>query len=208
MTKCKCTDMFKTFWLTNVEDQKSTVYCFGYTNNKNTMWGHKYGFIAWRLYLPLIDLDSYYSWSWLHTGPFLLKRTLHLLCFPPWANALYFPWVHIFKAESVNYYLDRSCPWFIYCRFLWGKWSYWLFLLLLQIAKSLWARGSPREIEIDTSRLYEQFGVKDSGHSSSTESTNHVEILLNAKIAHNFSEYWSYHEKHLTILLIIMLNYI
>ncbi|KAK3518994.1 hypothetical protein QTP70_016186 [Hemibagrus guttatus] len=56
-----------------------------------------------------------------------------------------------------------------------------------KIAKSLWARGSPREIEIDTSRLYEQFGVKDSGHSSSTESSNHVEILLNAKIAHNFN---------------------
>ncbi|XP_053499137.1 protein diaphanous homolog 3 isoform X1 [Ictalurus furcatus] len=56
-----------------------------------------------------------------------------------------------------------------------------------KIAKSLWARGSPREIEIDTSRLYEQFGVKDLGHFSNTESSNHVEILLNPKIAHNFN---------------------
>ncbi|XP_060793384.1 uncharacterized protein LOC132896514 isoform X2 [Neoarius graeffei] len=64
---------------------------------------------------------------------------------------------------------------------------HWDVIMQDKIAKSLWARGSPQEIEIDTSRLYEQFGVKDPGHFSSTESTNHVEILLNPKIAHNFN---------------------
>lgn len=82
-----------------------------------------------------------------------------------------------------------------------GKMKILTVFAALQIVKSLWARGSPREIEIDTFRLYEQFGVKDSGHFSNTESSNHVEILLNAKIAHNFSEYWNYHRKHLTTLL-------
>ncbi|TSL61285.1 Cerebellin-4 [Bagarius yarrelli] len=56
-----------------------------------------------------------------------------------------------------------------------------------KIAQSLWAQKSSREIGIDTSRLYEQFGVKHSGHIFGTESSNHVEILLNAKIAHNFN---------------------
>ncbi|KAB5546511.1 hypothetical protein PHYPO_G00072940 [Pangasianodon hypophthalmus] len=64
---------------------------------------------------------------------------------------------------------------------------HWDVIVQDKIAKSLWARGSPREIEIDTSRLYEQFGVKDLGHFSSAESSNHAEILLNAKIAHNFN---------------------
>ncbi|MCI4387614.1 hypothetical protein PGIGA_G00076260 [Pangasianodon gigas] len=64
---------------------------------------------------------------------------------------------------------------------------HWDVIMQDKIAKSLWARGSPREIEIDTSRLYEQFGVKDLGHFSSAESSNHAEILLNAKIAHNFN---------------------
>lgn len=78
--------------------------------------------------------------------------------------------------------------------------------LLLQIAKSLWARGSPREIEIDTSRLFEQFGVKDPGHFSNAESSNHVEILLNVKIAHNFSEYGGHHEKKYTLQHYVVLN--
>ncbi|KAI4874370.1 hypothetical protein NFI96_017453, partial [Prochilodus magdalenae] len=56
-----------------------------------------------------------------------------------------------------------------------------------KIAKSVWARGSRREIEIDTSRLYEQFGVKDLGHISNLESSNHAGIMLSAKIAHNFN---------------------
>ncbi|MCJ8741858.1 hypothetical protein PDJAM_G00075570 [Pangasius djambal] len=64
---------------------------------------------------------------------------------------------------------------------------HWDVIMQDKIAKSLWVRGSPREIEIDTSRLYEQFGVKDLGHFSSAESSNHTEILLNAKIAHNFN---------------------
>ncbi|XP_060749446.1 uncharacterized protein LOC132861857 isoform X3 [Tachysurus vachellii] len=64
---------------------------------------------------------------------------------------------------------------------------HWDVLMQDKIAKSLWTRGSPREIEIDTSRLYEQFGVKDSGQISTAESSKHAEILLNAKVAHNFN---------------------
>ncbi|KAF7696118.1 formin-like protein 16 isoform X1 [Silurus meridionalis] len=54
-----------------------------------------------------------------------------------------------------------------------------------KLAKSLWVRGSPREIEIDTSRLHEKFGVKDSGPLSNVEPVS--QILLNAKVAHNFN---------------------
>ncbi|KAL6483408.1 hypothetical protein MHYP_G00082800 [Metynnis hypsauchen] len=64
---------------------------------------------------------------------------------------------------------------------------HWDLIAQDKIAKSVWARGSPREIEIDTSRLYEQFGVKDSANISNLESSNHVEIMLSAKIAHNFN---------------------
>ncbi|KAF5902072.1 protein diaphanous 1-like isoform X2, partial [Clarias magur] len=63
---------------------------------------------------------------------------------------------------------------------------HWDSIMQDKIAKTLWARGSLREIKIDTPRLYEQFGVKDLGHFSNTETSNHVEILLSAKIAHNF----------------------
>ncbi|XP_066528405.1 uncharacterized protein [Hoplias malabaricus] len=56
-----------------------------------------------------------------------------------------------------------------------------------KIVKSVWARESPREIQINTVRLYELFGVKDLSHSSNLESSNHVEIMLNTKIAHNFN---------------------
>ncbi|XP_026864086.1 formin-like protein 13 isoform X2 [Electrophorus electricus] len=64
---------------------------------------------------------------------------------------------------------------------------HWDLIAQDKIAKSVWARGSPREIEIDTMRLYEQFGVSDSGPFSNLESSSHVEILLNPKIAHNFN---------------------
>ncbi|XP_022532929.2 uncharacterized protein LOC111194087 [Astyanax mexicanus] len=64
---------------------------------------------------------------------------------------------------------------------------HWDLLSKEKIVKSVWARGSPREIEIDTKRLCEQFGVKDSGHFSNSESSNHVEIMLSVKIAHNFN---------------------
>uniref|UniRef100_A0AAR2K700 FH2 domain-containing protein n=1 Tax=Pygocentrus nattereri TaxID=42514 RepID=A0AAR2K700_PYGNA len=64
---------------------------------------------------------------------------------------------------------------------------HWDLIAQDKIAKSVWARGSPREIEIDTSRLYEQFGVKDLANISNLESSNHVEIMLSAKIAHNFN---------------------
>ncbi|KAM9445963.1 uncharacterized protein Hap1MRO34_024664 [Clarias gariepinus] len=64
---------------------------------------------------------------------------------------------------------------------------HWDIIMQDKIAKTLWARGSLREIKIDTPRLYEQFGVKDLGHFSNTETSNHVEILLSAKIAHNFN---------------------
>ncbi|XP_071758734.2 uncharacterized protein LOC139914344 [Centroberyx gerrardi] len=56
-----------------------------------------------------------------------------------------------------------------------------------KIAKSFWMRGSARRIEIDTSRLYEQFAVQDLGTFGPVESSNTQHIMLNQKIAHNFN---------------------
>lgn len=52
----------------------------------------------------------------------------------------------------------------------------------------MWKQGSSRRIEIDTSRLYEQFAIKDPGTLSAAEPSNSQHIMLNQKIAHNFSE--------------------
>ncbi|XP_070695075.1 uncharacterized protein [Pempheris klunzingeri] len=56
-----------------------------------------------------------------------------------------------------------------------------------KIAKSFWIQESSRRIEIDTSRLYEQFAVKDLGTFSAAEPSNTQHIMLNHKIAHNFN---------------------
>ncbi|XP_005162511.3 uncharacterized protein isoform X2 [Danio rerio] len=56
-----------------------------------------------------------------------------------------------------------------------------------KIEKSMWSRRSLRKIEIDTSRLFELFGVKETVNSGSLESNSTIEIMLNSKIAHNFN---------------------
>ncbi|XP_058619573.1 uncharacterized protein LOC131532152 isoform X1 [Onychostoma macrolepis] len=56
-----------------------------------------------------------------------------------------------------------------------------------KIEKSMWSRRNPRKTEIDTSRLYELFGVREMGHVGRSESISTMEIMLNSKIAHNFN---------------------
>ncbi|GLD50442.1 formin-like protein 13 isoform X2 [Lates japonicus] len=56
-----------------------------------------------------------------------------------------------------------------------------------KIAKSFWIQESTKRIEIDTSRLYEQFAVKDLGTFGAPEQSNTQHIMLNQKIAHNFN---------------------
>ncbi|XP_068589178.1 uncharacterized protein [Cebidichthys violaceus] len=56
-----------------------------------------------------------------------------------------------------------------------------------KIAKSFWIQECTRRIEIDTSRLYEQFAVKDLGTFGVAEQSNTQDIMLNKKIAHNFN---------------------
>ncbi|XP_070766720.1 uncharacterized protein [Enoplosus armatus] len=56
-----------------------------------------------------------------------------------------------------------------------------------KIAKSFWMQESTRRIEIDTSRLYEQFAVKNLGTFGVAEPSNTQHIMLNQKIAHNFN---------------------
>ncbi|XP_071333419.1 uncharacterized protein [Trachinotus anak] len=56
-----------------------------------------------------------------------------------------------------------------------------------KIAKSFWIQQSTGRIEIDTSRLYEQFAVKDLGTFGAAEQSNTQHIMLNQKIAHNFN---------------------
>ncbi|KAM9504737.1 uncharacterized protein ACWYII_047463 isoform 3-T4 [Salvelinus alpinus] len=58
-----------------------------------------------------------------------------------------------------------------------------------KIEKSFWTRGNAGKIEIDTSRLYEQFAVQDLGtFGGITEHSNSFHIMLNTKVAHNFNE--------------------
>lgn len=56
-----------------------------------------------------------------------------------------------------------------------------------KIAKSFWIQENTRKIEVDTSRLYEQFAVKDLGTFEAAEPNNTQHIMLNEKIAHNFN---------------------
>ncbi|XP_063065355.1 uncharacterized protein LOC134457323 [Engraulis encrasicolus] len=58
-----------------------------------------------------------------------------------------------------------------------------------KIDKSFWAHGiNGRVVKIDTDRLYSQFKVKALEKlTESLDSSHHVEIMLNQKIAHNFN---------------------
>ncbi|XP_059189033.1 uncharacterized protein LOC131971541 [Centropristis striata] len=56
-----------------------------------------------------------------------------------------------------------------------------------KIAKSLWIQETTGRIEIDTTRLYEQFAVKDLGVFGVAEQSNTQHIMLNEKVAHNFN---------------------
>lgn len=58
----------------------------------------------------------------------------------------------------------------------------------LQIEKTFWMQQSSRRIEINTARLIEQFSVKDPGTFGVPELSNSQQIMLNQKIAHNFSK--------------------
>ncbi|KAK2851872.1 hypothetical protein Q5P01_008148 [Channa striata] len=57
-----------------------------------------------------------------------------------------------------------------------------------KIAKSFWIQENTGRTEIDTSRLCEQFAVKELGRfGGAAEVTNSQNIMLNQKIAHNFN---------------------
>ncbi|XP_023122489.1 uncharacterized protein LOC111566228 [Amphiprion ocellaris] len=56
-----------------------------------------------------------------------------------------------------------------------------------KIAKSFWIQENTGRIEVDTSRLYEQFAVKDLGTFEAAEPSNTQHIMLSQKIAHNFN---------------------
>lgn len=60
--------------------------------------------------------------------------------------------------------------------------------MLCQIDKSMWKQGSGRKIKIDASRLLEQFATKELGTFKTPEASNSQNIMLNEKIAHNFSK--------------------
>lgn len=60
--------------------------------------------------------------------------------------------------------------------------------VLWQIDKSMWKQGSGRKVEIDTSRLLEQFAIKELGTFKTHDASNSQNIMLNEKIAHNFSK--------------------
>lgn len=58
----------------------------------------------------------------------------------------------------------------------------------VQIEKTFWMQRSSRRIHIDATRLIEQFSAKDPGTFGVPEPSNSQQIMLNQKIAHNFSE--------------------
>lgn len=62
------------------------------------------------------------------------------------------------------------------------------YLIFWQIDKSMWKQGSSRKIEIETSRLFEQFAIKELGTFKLPEASSSQNIMLNEKIAHNFSK--------------------
>ncbi|TRY94583.1 hypothetical protein DNTS_002185 [Danionella cerebrum] len=64
---------------------------------------------------------------------------------------------------------------------------HWDLLPKDKIDGSMWSGSSTRNIEIDTTRLFELFELKETVFSGSVESTNATEIMLDSKIAHNFN---------------------
>ncbi|KAJ0064811.1 hypothetical protein NL108_015587, partial [Boleophthalmus pectinirostris] len=57
-----------------------------------------------------------------------------------------------------------------------------------KVSKSIWSQSGGKKIEIDKSRLFEQFAVKNSGTVHSIMEPIHTQnIMLNHKIAHNFN---------------------
>nr|XP_046253301.1 formin-like protein 13 [Scatophagus argus] len=64
---------------------------------------------------------------------------------------------------------------------------HWDLISSEKIEKSFWIQESSRRIEIDTTRLFEQFAVKDLGKFGAAEPSNAQHIMLNQKIAHNFN---------------------
>ncbi|XP_076131684.1 uncharacterized protein LOC143114109 [Alosa pseudoharengus] len=65
---------------------------------------------------------------------------------------------------------------------------HWDLLPQDKIDKSFWTHGVNGKAKIDTFRLFEQFKVKVSENfADSVDSSHHIEIMLNQKIAHNFN---------------------
>lgn len=72
----------------------------------------------------------------------------------------------------------------------------WLnYAVLWQVDRSMWKRASGRKIEIDASRLLRQFAVKEVGTIKASDTSNSQNIMLNEKIAHNFSKWLTKHQQ-------------
>ncbi|XP_048872202.1 formin-F [Brienomyrus brachyistius] len=56
-----------------------------------------------------------------------------------------------------------------------------------KLGKSLWTRRDLGNVQIDTSRLYGQFGIQDFVYAGGLESNSNLQIMLNQKVAHNFN---------------------
>lgn len=62
------------------------------------------------------------------------------------------------------------------------------YAMLWQIDKSVWKQVRGKKVEIDTSRLLEQFSIQDLGTFKAADASNGQNIMLNEKIAHTFSK--------------------
>ncbi|XP_019907059.1 formin-E isoform X2 [Esox lucius] len=85
-------------------------------------------------------------------------------------------------APPLPFKLSSKCPTMRTKAFHWDEVS------RDKIEKSFWSQRNPGEIQIDTSRLNEQFPVHDLGtFGGITEPSNNLHIMLTPKVAHNFN---------------------
>ncbi|MGH0163469.1 UNVERIFIED_CONTAM: hypothetical protein FKN15_050061 [Acipenser sinensis] len=75
---------------------------------------------------------------------------------------------------------------------------HWDLLSQDKIPKSIWTQCNTEKIKIDADMLNDQFRVQELGTIAGVESATNHQILLNQKVAHNFSELILQHTDHTT----------
>ncbi|XP_043945977.1 formin-like protein 13 [Protopterus annectens] len=64
---------------------------------------------------------------------------------------------------------------------------HWDIITTEKIHKSFWEQCDSDRLQIESSRLLDQFGIQETGLQTGSDSSGNTQILLNSKIAHNFN---------------------